>query len=77
MPPLTRRTEPARTVQIDLPSMITLDLPGRRERGSIRVFPAGKPPRLRFRPGSFIRYQSRLWEIMFAYRLADIPTKWR
>lgn len=77
MPPIARRTQPVGRVKLQLPSTITLDPPGRRERGAIWVQPAGKSPKLRFQPGSFIRYVGKLYEIMFAYRVAEDPSEWR
>jgi hypothetical protein len=66
-------------IELALPSVLTLDpsgQPTRQERGTIRVLPSGKPPKLRFRPGSFIRYQGKLYEVMFAYRVAAEPSEW-
>lgn len=63
-------------VELRLPSVLTLDPPGRRERGSIQVLPPGKPPKLRFRPGSFIRFERKLYEVMFAYRVEVSPNEW-
>lgn len=37
----------------------------------------GKPPKLRWKPGSFVLYQGELHEISYAYRLADDPHEWR
>ncbi len=76
MLPTTRGTQRTRHVELRLPSLIRLDPDRRQERGTIRVLPAGKAPRLRFQPGSFIRYGGKLWEIMFAYRLATNPAEW-
>lgn len=77
MPPISRRTQPVSQVELRLPSTITLDPPGRRERGTIWVQPAGRPPKLRFQPGSFIRYGGKLYEVIFAYRVAADPSEWR
>src|SRR5688572_19213851 len=63
-------------VLLQLPSIIALTTSGREERGQIWVRPAGKPPKLRFPPGSFIRYKNKLYEIMFAYRVAAKPLEW-
>lgn len=61
-------------VAIPLPSVITLE--GRQERGSIWVLPAGKAPKLRFEPGSFIRYKRVLYQIVYAFRTAANPSEW-
>lgn len=62
-------------IDLQLPSIASLDPPGRKERGTIKVLPAGKAPKLRFAPGSFIEYQGKLYEIMFAYRVAAKPSR--
>jgi len=36
----------------------------------------GKPPKLRFKPGWFIRYKGQLYEIIYAYRLVGQPHEW-
>jgi len=42
----------------------------------IRVLPGGKPPKLQFRPGNFIRYRGQLHEIIYCYRLKEQPHEW-
>jgi hypothetical protein len=37
----------------------------------------GKPPKLRWKPGSFLRVRGKLYEIMYAYRVQDEPQEWR
>lgn len=46
-------------------------------RGHVTVGNAGKPPKLRFQPGMFVRLRGQLYEIMYAYRLRDEPQEWR
>lgn len=77
MPAQVRRNHLDGRVALQLPSVVTLDPPGRRERGVMWVRPAGKSPKLRFKPGSFIRYERKLYEIMFAYRVIGEPSEWR
>jgi hypothetical protein len=44
-----------------------------------------RPPKLRYPPGTFVRFpnsapcseDSGVWEVMYAYRLADAPHEWR
>lgn len=47
-----------------------------KERGSMSVMPAGKPPKMRFKPGQFIRFRKQLWEIVCAFRVARDPHEW-
>ena len=37
---------------------------------------AGKPPKLRFQIGTYLRYQGSLHEIIYAYRVQDTPHEW-
>lgn len=61
-------------IQLPLPSQLTLK--GHEQRGFISVLPAGKPPKLRFRPGTIIRIGSQHYQIVYAYRLQDSPHEW-
>lgn len=36
-----------------------------------------KPPKVRFRPGSFIELEGRIYEVMYAYRVEKDPHEWR
>jgi hypothetical protein len=49
----------------------------RRVLGGMTVGAVGKPPKLRFRPGVFIRLKGQLYEVMYCYRIADNPQEWR
>lgn len=42
----------------------------------MNVKPAGKPPKLRFRPGTFVKYKGSLCEVMYCYRVQDAPHEW-
>jgi len=62
--------------RIPLPSGAALS--GRRSnRGHMFVDSPGKPPKLRFQPGSFVRYKGQLCEVIYAYRLQENPHEWR
>ena len=37
----------------------------------------GKPPKLRWKPGSFVKYKGHLYEVMYAYRVQAEPQEWR
>ena len=37
----------------------------------------GKPPKLRFRPGTIIKLRGELWEVLYAFRFANEPAVWR
>lgn len=52
-----------------------LAIPHRPEK-QITVIPAGKPPKLRFHPGEFLRFEEELYEIIYAYRMAEKPHEW-
>ncbi len=73
-----RRTQALRRVPLQLPPMISLHSPtGWEERGIINVLPAGKAPKLRFAPGSFVRCRDgKLYEVACVYRIQDMPTEW-
>lgn len=59
---------------VQLPPETTLK--GLKKRGQIALIKGGKPPKLRFRPGQYIRYKGQLYELMFAYRLKENPREW-
>jgi len=68
-----------RSIRKDLPSRVTLGtlVSGKREQwGHVMVKSAGKPPKLRFHPGSFIKFQNNLYEILYAFRTVDDPHEW-
>ena len=46
------------------------------DRGSMMVKNGGKPPKLRFQPGSFARLDGQLYEIMYAFRIETNPHEW-
>lgn len=67
-------------VQLQLPRALMLG-PGDRytcmkERGSIWVSPAGKPPKLRFEPGEFICLEKQLYEVIYCFRVRANPREW-
>lgn len=43
---------------------------------SMKVHPAGKPPKLRFKPGQFINLENQLYEILYCYRTKENPSEW-
>jgi hypothetical protein len=45
-------------------------------RGGTRVLPAGKPPKMRFQPGSFVTFKGQLYEVLYAFRLKTAPNEW-
>jgi hypothetical protein len=47
-----------------------------RQSGYVNTLPAGKPPKLRFSPGMFLFVEGQLWEIVYAFRVADQPNEW-
>lgn len=63
-------------ISIELPS-ITCGDGSKKPRGTITVLVAGKAPRLRVQPASFVRLNSELWLVVAAYRLAAQPNVWR
>jgi hypothetical protein len=46
------------------------------QRGKVRVGAAGKPPKLRFHPGTFVQYQGYIYEIVFCFRIEEEPNVW-
>lgn len=62
--------------KVDVPSGTTLEGP-RRDKGTLWVRPGGKPPKLRFKPGTFLTWKGQRYEIMYAYRVEDNPHEWR
>lgn len=48
---------------------------GREPGGSISVT-TGKPPKLRFRPGTIVEYKGQVYEIVYAYRVKADPHEW-
>lgn len=52
-------------------------LRGSYQRGTMHVSHAGKPPKLRFQPGCFIRFRGQLFEIMYAFRSEEAPAEWQ
>jgi hypothetical protein len=63
-------------MKLKLPTSTSLEGP-RRDRGTIRVSPAGKPPKLRWKPGSKVRYKGDLYEVMYCYRIESDPHEWQ
>lgn len=45
-------------------------------RGQVHVKPSGKPPKLRFQPGTHIELEGQLYLIMYAYRTQENPHEW-
>lgn len=64
------------TTLIQLPSLLDSLDGSRTTRGSIRVLPAGKPPKLRFQPGNIILVRGQHYEVICAYRTAGRPHEW-
>ena len=62
------------TVFKSLPTLLTLS--GHEERGSIEMLPAGKPPKLRYKPGNIVRIGAQHYEIIYAYRVEKTPHEW-
>ena len=62
--------------RIPLPSGCNHIQGPRRQWGHTHVKSAGKPPKLRWQPGSFVRVRGHLWEIIYAYRLQSEPSEW-
>lgn len=45
--------------------------------GTVRQLPAGKAPKLRFKPGQFFQMDDgKLYEIIYCYRCKDNPNIW-
>ena len=59
-----------------LPSVLSDLSGGRRQRGDIQMYPAGKPPKLRFQPGTFVELEEEVYHILYAFRLAQAPEEW-
>lgn len=72
-PPRRRPSRDERT-SIKLPP--TTLLHGPQARGNMYVSKPGKPPRLRFQPGAFVRYKGELHEVLYAYRVEGNPHEW-
>lgn len=51
-------------------------LRGPKKRREIIVFAPGKPPKLRYKPGSYVLYKNSIHEVMFAYRIHEKPHEW-
>ena len=47
------------------------------QRGTIDLGAPGKAPLLRFKPGTVVKIQGELWEVLYAFRFANDPTVWR
>jgi len=45
-------------------------------RNTVRVKSAGKPPKLRFKPGNFVELEGQLYEILYAYRTKESEGQW-
>jgi hypothetical protein len=58
---------------IDQPSTTTLQ--GRERRPQIRVW-KNKPPKLRFRPGIYVKYQGQIHELLYVYRCKPDTQEW-
>ena len=61
-------------VQLQLPPV--LGISGFRQRGTIWVESPGKPPRIRFQPGCFVRYENKLYEVIYCFRVEANPQEW-
>lgn len=57
------------------PSQTTLEGP-RSPGNKVRMARATKPPPLRFKPGSYVKFRGFLYEIMYVYRVAAEPHEW-
>jgi hypothetical protein len=64
----------SRALRMQRPPQLHLD--GWRAGGTVRTYPGGKPPKLRFRPGMFVEDHGQLYEILYAYRLRKDPHTW-
>lgn len=65
--------------RITLPPGLGLSSSGKvemQQRGHMFVQSGGKAPKRRFSPGQFIWVENQLWEIVYAYRVADNPSEW-
>jgi len=60
--------------QIKIPSRTTLE--GKRDGGTMWVESSGKPPKLRFQPGSFVRMGKKVFKIIYCFRVQSNPTEW-
>ena len=45
-------------------------------RGFYQKYCQDKPPKIRFRPGTFLRYKGQLYEVLYAYRYRDDSREW-
>lgn len=59
--------------RIDRPSQTTLD--GPRYGGKVSVT-TGKPPKLRFKPGTLVKLEGQVYEVIYCYRVRENPHEW-
>ena len=65
--------------KIALPLGLGLSKSGKvewRSNGHVVVQKAGKAPKRRFEPGNFVWMENQLWEIMYAFLLAENRSEW-
>lgn len=49
---------------------------GNYQQGTVRVRPATKPPKLRFRPGQVVKHDGTDHVVQYAYRVKENPHEW-
>ena len=57
-----------------IPHKTTLN--GKMDGRPINVLPAGKPPKLRFRPGTLLEYRGQAYEVIYCCRVREQPSEW-
>lgn len=71
-PSYLHKQERIRTRSPDITWDFATKVPGHK----VTLIKGTKPPKMKFKIGSYLRYEGYLYEVMYAYRVASDPHEW-